>query len=263
MRLYRLSPPARSSHVFSTSQRGAAPPGPRLQLVPGWAVLAQVWEAAGPRERVVIRATALAAQSPSRVFCGLTGLLLSGLPTPTPPFITTVASSRSHLGKQRRPASVAASTHRRHHHPQPGPAGLKAHLETRPDGNDFRVAAHTLCAWEVLTAPDFPAALATADALAKHSDTLALETWPTLGALIDMTPYPVRKRRLERALDAARASSESVAESMSRALMLEWGFPEPVLQQDHFDERGFIGRSDFCWPELKLIGEFGSSQSRV
>jgi hypothetical protein len=133
---------------------------------------------------------------------------------------------------------------------------LRPHLETRRDGNGFRVAAPTLCAWEFLTGPDFPVALSTADALARHADTVDLGHWTTMSELIRLTSYPVRRERAVRALDQARAASESVAESMSRALMLDWGFPAPELQHEHFDARGFIGRSDFCWPALKLIGEF-------
>lgn len=50
--------------------------------------------------------------------------------------------------------------------------------------------------------------------------------------------------------------SESVGESLSRAQMIELGLPLPQLQQVFHDADGLIGRTDFWWPTLRLIGEF-------
>lgn len=38
--------------------------------------------------------------------------------------------------------------------------------------------------------------------------------------------------------------------------MITLAVPLPVLQEEFFDENGFIGRTDFWWPELGLCGEF-------
>lgn len=61
-------------------------------------------------------------------------------------------------------------------------------------------------------------------------------------------------RRLQWTLTHASPLAESPGESISRAV-IEWcGFPSPALQQEHrIDGRTF--RSDFCWPEQKVIGE--------
>lgn len=61
-------------------------------------------------------------------------------------------------------------------------------------------------------------------------------------------------RRLLWTLAHATALAESPAESISRAV-IEWcGFPAPVLQMEHrVDDRTY--RSDFCWPDQKIIGE--------
>lgn len=48
--------------------------------------------------------------------------------------------------------------------------------------------------------------------------------------------------------------AESPGESLSRARMYEYGFPQPELQLPLIDERGEFGRGDFGWPGL--IGEF-------
>ncbi|MDQ1564196.1 MAG: hypothetical protein QOI14_1147 [Actinomycetota bacterium] len=64
------------------------------------------------------------------------------------------------------------------------------------------------------------------------------------------------RRKLDRALAFADGLSGSLGESLSRALMLELGFPIPELQVDFSDHGGFIGTVDFWWPDQNLIGEF-------
>jgi hypothetical protein len=64
------------------------------------------------------------------------------------------------------------------------------------------------------------------------------------------------RHKLDRALAFADGLSGSPGESLSRALMLELGFPIPELQVDFSDHRGFIGTVDFWWPDQHLIGEF-------
>ena len=74
-----------------------------------------------------------------------------------------------------------------------------------------------------------------------------------LAATLEM----VRGRaNFERALRFADARSESAGESLSRAAIHQLGFPVPDLQKQFFDKRGFIGRTDFWWPEFNVFGEF-------
>ncbi len=55
----------------------------------------------------------------------------------------------------------------------------------------------------------------------------------------------------------ARRGAESPGESVSRALMHLFGFPEPVLQREHHDAQGLIGRTDFAWDVApEPVGEF-------
>lgn len=63
-------------------------------------------------------------------------------------------------------------------------------------------------------------------------------------------------RRARRVVLAADGRSESVGESLSRARMIELGLPAPVLQHEVVDEAGTVGRVDFWWPGLGLVGEF-------
>jgi hypothetical protein len=59
----------------------------------------------------------------------------------------------------------------------------------------------------------------------------------------------------EAVLRATRLS-ESPYESLVRARFLQAGIPLPVLQHTFVDAAGIIGRSDFYWPHLRLVGEF-------
>lgn len=57
-------------------------------------------------------------------------------------------------------------------------------------------------------------------------------------------------------LSHASELAESPGESLSRARMIQLGAPLPSLQKEFRDDRGLIGRTDFWWEELLLVGEF-------
>lgn len=61
---------------------------------------------------------------------------------------------------------------------------------------------------------------------------------------------------IQEVLALADEASESVGESRSRAFIHVLGLPAPVLQHVFHDREGFIARTDFFWPEAKVIGEF-------
>lgn len=61
--------------------------------------------------------------------------------------------------------------------------------------------------------------------------------------------------RAREVIDFAVAHSDSVLESVSRVNMELIGFPRPQLQVPFSDHLGFIGYSDFFWPEFSLLGE--------
>lgn len=69
--------------------------------------------------------------------------------------------------------------------------------------------------------------------------------------------HPVRNFRLaEKAISFASHLSDSAGESLSRCGIHLLGFPAPVLQHEFYDRHGFIGRGDFWWPGIRLLGEF-------
>jgi hypothetical protein len=50
--------------------------------------------------------------------------------------------------------------------------------------------------------------------------------------------------------------SESAGESLSRVRMREVGVPAPALQHVVRDDQGFVGRVDFWWEAVGVVGEF-------
>lgn len=63
-------------------------------------------------------------------------------------------------------------------------------------------------------------------------------------------------KRARTAMGMTDGNSESVAETRSRLYFSEYGLPEPLTQVEIVDAEGrFIGRVDFLWPELGVIGE--------
>jgi hypothetical protein len=92
--------------------------------------------------------------------------------------------------------------------------------------------------------------LAVADAAARTSDVTGME----LRAVLERQRNPRGRRRAEWVVSRTTPLAESVGESLSRAV-IEWcGFPSPELQREHRVE-GRRYRSDFCWPEHRVIGE--------
>lgn len=69
-------------------------------------------------------------------------------------------------------------------------------------------------------------------------------------------PNKTQRRRVEKVLSVADPLSQSPGESFSRAIMVQNGFPTPVLQVPFSDKRGLIGSPDFDWEEYKILGEF-------
>lgn len=61
--------------------------------------------------------------------------------------------------------------------------------------------------------------------------------------------------RASRLIERARPGAESILESISRIRLMDGGLPEPVLQHEFRDSRGFVGRVDMWWPEFNVVGE--------
>jgi hypothetical protein len=103
----------------------------------------------------------------------------------------------------------------------------------------------------------FPTAVAAWDfALnARRAPAQVLVTRAELCAQLDGAASPRGKVQARRVLEFARANSDNAGESLSRVVIHELGFPEPLLQTRHLNPRGGYYFADYEWPEFRLIGE--------
>ena len=69
-----------------------------------------------------------------------------------------------------------------------------------------------------------------------------------------MLPFRGHARSLD-VLEFAQDAADSPLESVSRVSMRIIGCPAPTLQSPFYDRAGFIGETDFEWPEFSLVGE--------
>ncbi|MFC6707986.1 hypothetical protein [Flexivirga alba] len=100
------------------------------------------------------------------------------------------------------------------------------------------------------------ASLESAIAMCDEALRLTLLEQPEVLAQVRELPRRARGCRMaELTLLLADARSESPLESLSRVRMFQLGLPMPELQVKFYDASGFIGRVDFFWPELGIIGE--------
>ena len=63
-----------------------------------------------------------------------------------------------------------------------------------------------------------------------------------------------------RAMNFLDARSESVGESYSRVILDRIGIPAPIPQYEVWSHGVLVGRADFCWKELRTLGEFDGMQ---
>jgi hypothetical protein len=109
---------------------------------------------------------------------------------------------------------------------------------------------------DVAASARFPDAVALADAGLRVLADEAADGRPALLEAWERAQPRRAARRVERVLAFADGRAESVGESLSRVTIAELGLPMPVLQHRFFDRDGFVGKVDFWWPTLGVVGEF-------
>jgi hypothetical protein len=143
--------------------------------------------------------------------------------------------------------------------PAGGRRGREVHLHegaltwsdvTVVDGVLLTKLANTAC--DVARQGSFPQALAVLD----HALRLGVDR-SELESITRRSATTTGVATLRRALEVADRASESVGESLSRALMIEWcEIPVPSLQTEFRNGSGdLIARVDFDW-DGKVVGEF-------
>lgn len=90
-----------------------------------------------------------------------------------------------------------------------------------------------------------------------HALRIGATTADGLRGALDLAAFRQGVARARRVAAFVDGLSESVGESRSRVLIDQLGLPRPLLQQPLYDASGhFIGRTDFFWPQLGVVGEF-------
>ena len=218
--------------------RRAAGRGELVRVAPGTYVSAPAWVAASPEERhaVVVRAT-VARTTSDIVVSHRSALAVHGFPlaSPTP--------SRVHVVDRARIATKTTGLMVRHS------AALADHEITELGG--LRVVSPVRAASDVSRLESLRSSVMALD----HGLRLGAFDHGALRAAVERAPRVGRRRALI-ALDLADALAESPGESLSRVVMVEIGVPLPELQREFWDRWGLIGRVDFWWPELGVVGEF-------
>ena len=125
-----------------------------------------------------------------------------------------------------------------------------AEVEERADG--VRLVEPTRAALETAALSDVPSGLVVLDSVV-HLKEVAVEDVHAAFA----SYHGPGSRKLQVTVRLVRAGAESVGESLGRHLFWGQHIPAPVLQFEVYDEHGnLVGRTDYAWPELGLLGEF-------
>ncbi|MET4065010.1 hypothetical protein ABID92_002867 [Frigoribacterium sp. PvP120] len=218
--------------------RRAAGRGELVRVAPGTYVPAAEWVAASPEQQhaLIVRAT-VARTSSDIVVSHRSALAVHGFPvsSPMPPRVHVIDRSRS--------ATKTTGLMVRH-------SAALADAEI-VDVGGLKVVRPVRAASDVSRLESLRSSVMALD----HGLRLGAFDRGSLQAAVERAPRVGRRRALI-ALDLADALAESPGESLSRVVMVEIGVPLPVLQREFWDRWGLIGRVDFWWPGLGVVGEF-------
>jgi hypothetical protein len=201
------------------------------------------------------------------VFCGETALFLRGLPVvKVPPTIDVATPSTTRLGVRPSSFAVRGTAERSVRALGSAPPPLRRHFHATVTPQEVRgclavPVAEALV--ETMVHAKLARALTVADGVLRLDDEAPLlDREPVLEAIAALR-YATHRRRCEAIASLARAGAESPGESVSRALMLRFGFPEPVLQCEYADGQGRLGRTDFTWRSGPQATPTPSGKERV
>ncbi|WP_460785657.1 hypothetical protein [Microbacterium tumbae] len=209
------------------------------RLFRGVYVQTDLWDAAPPWERQLVRVHAALANNPQRVACNESAATLLGVliayPSRPVHVLHDGSSSREYGGIR---------TH----------VSIDAREIIEVDG--IRLTAPAATAVDIARSRPPAESLAYADALMRLFPTLSADA---LTAFNESLVSGRGRRQARWALSRATGEPESVLESASVAL-IEWlGYPPPLLQYE-FRFEGQRDRGDFYWPESNILGEADGDQ---
>lgn len=236
------------------------------------------WLAGTAWDRYALTTASLAVGGRSPVFCRETGLALWGVGLRQVPVTVAVLTPLPQkVGRRPLPelygdrslaAEVWAGVAPGGTPPGPPPPGFRDALRLGADdgslrlrvpilGLDLRVQAFDDLLFDTVHRLTFDDAVVVLDqVLSGRRAPGATRTREELQQLCGRLPSEAARRRMSDALALADPRSESVGESWSRALIHRLGFEAPQLQHRIAGPFGEIARTDFFWPEARLVGEF-------
>jgi hypothetical protein len=228
----------RESAAHPRSLPEAARAGILVRIRRGVYVERVVWESLTLEGKYVCRVRALAGAAPDVVMSHHAAAVLHGLP------LASGMPARIHV-------TVDSEPDGRSH-----PERAMHYATLRPDEvtavNDIRATVPARTVIDVARVERFGVALAVADAAVRAGLASVEELWDAQWSARARR----QSRRVERVIAAVDPRSESVGESLSRAAIIDLGFPAPELQVDLRGREGFLGRVDFWWPSHRVVGEF-------
>ncbi|WP_255769223.1 endonuclease domain-containing protein [Pseudarthrobacter sulfonivorans] len=219
------------------------------------------WLALKPWARYSATVAAVAATDPAIAFCYLTALRIWRLPSPRVPDHVHALTPTPHKAGRLPPTTCAAKD------PKTGLTGLETvrsyglfrhHWKAETvERRGFSVTSLVQTVLDCVVRLEFHHAVAIVDdVMGSRRPAGEVLTRAELEEASDCLGSAAKRRRFLEVLAFADEASESVGESRSRALIHVLGFPAPALQHSFHDDDGFIGRTDFYWRELGIIGEF-------
>jgi len=218
------------------------------------------WISLTPWERYRQTVFAVNLELPLSKFCLNTAASLWNLQLlDVPSHVHLAGASRGHTGRSLPTTSAALMPSGQSGLERLTSYGVARHslqTETLPhEGLLVTPAPQTVVA--VIAREGFTAGVVLADhAISRRRSSGPPVTKEELLALSARLESGARRRWVMQVLEFAVTDSESAGESLSRAQMHLMGFPVPLLQVTFRPGGRFLARTDFFWPQYRLIGEF-------
>jgi len=228
----------------------AAARGREVRVARGAYVDQPYWAGLGARDRYLLRISAVAETRGARpVLSHWSAAAIHGLPIIGP------WPNRVHVTQDAALGTRSRGTVVRHSLP------LEGTDVTEIDGLLVTSIARTVIDLAVASAG--VSALATMDAALHVDRNGRVQTLLARSELLqsweDRLPFRGHAKARD-LIDLSVPNADSPIESASRWNMRIIGCPPPILQQSHFDAQGFIGDTDFSWPEFGTVGESDGDQ---
>jgi hypothetical protein len=231
---------ARASGVTAEEIQDLRCAGVLASLRRGVYVVAGPFEALDEVERHLTRAVGVRHVLGDVVFSHETAALANGMDLLLPD-LTLVHVTRPHLQSSRREAGID-------HHCGALPDD---HVAAGDLGELGTVTSLARTVFDIASMTTFERGLAVVDS--------ALRMGATQHELLDVLEFARSwsgSRVASRAIAAGDGRAANPGESFSRAVLMAYGLDPTDLQIDIYDEQGFVGRVDFGWLPLKVVGEF-------